>query len=395
VVTTGVTKPTECRIIRLMGSTRLTTAEEDGILADYLAGMTGKDIATKHCRSLPSVFRVVKRRGQLGRHPGSPGRLSPLRHKLDELRADYESGATVRELAARVEMSETNVARYLAEHGVAMRHQVAWQPTDEQWTEILTDYRAGILPVSQIATNHGISYGTLGKVLQERGVVGQRVREARGRYSTADRQQMCELYASGLRMEDIGNRFGCGVGNVRKILVAGGITRRERAHEKRFSAKQVENMAHRWLAGDTHLAIAQSYNTSKKKVSDLLRAHDAEYGTCRRRDLRLRSGVWRGGRKVNGHGYVEVMMESADPLFCMAMRNGYALEHRLVMARVLGRSLSRTETVHHINGERSDNRIENLQVRHGRHGTGVVLQCAHCGSHDIVATPLSAEESAA
>jgi hypothetical protein len=41
---------------------------------------------------------------------------------------------------------------------------------------------------------------------------------------------------------------------------------------------------------------------------------------------------------------------------------GYIFEHRLVMSNMVKRSLTKNDHIHHINGIKSDNRIENLEL---------------------------------
>ena len=72
----------------------------------------------------------------------------------------------------------------------------------------------------------------------------------------------------------------------------------------------------------------------------------------------------KGVRYDPGHGFY-IRVKPDHPLYNMSMSAGgqrYIAEHRLVMAAHLGRLLEKHEVVHHINGDNTDNRIENLEL---------------------------------
>ncbi len=65
---------------------------------------------------------------------------------------------------------------------------------------------------------------------------------------------------------------------------------------------------------------------------------------------------WKGGRQINADGYVLILAKDHPFSEC----RGYIFEHRIVMEKHLGRYVRPEEVVHHINGIKTDNRIENL-----------------------------------
>ena len=71
---------------------------------------------------------------------------------------------------------------------------------------------------------------------------------------------------------------------------------------------------------------------------------------------------WRGGKTIDNGKYVLIRLYPDDFFYPMVGTNGYVREHRLVMAKHLGRCLLPWEVVHHKNSDKQDNRIENLQL---------------------------------
>lgn len=114
---------------------------------------------------------------------------------------------------------------------------------------------------------------------------------------------------------------------------------------------------HNLGAGYTWATCQQCGNEYRVKVVRL------EYGLKKYCSDRCRiEGLQKAPRKrgsekryVEKKGYVRVIDWSTG-------KRRFIIEHRLVMEKEIGRPLTRAERVHHINGDRADNRIENLRL---------------------------------
>ena len=67
---------------------------------------------------------------------------------------------------------------------------------------------------------------------------------------------------------------------------------------------------------------------------------------------------WKGGKYINDSGYILTLHRNHPS----GVKKPYLREHRLILEAHLGRILTKDEIIHHKNGDKTDNRVENLMI---------------------------------
>lgn len=242
--------------------------------------------------------------------------------------------------------------------------------------------------IYDIASNIGRVPQSVHRVLVRRGI---QLRNKGGRphreLTATQKRHAIQLYQDGRNVPAVAKEFNCGVHLVSDALRGAGIELRKIGQQPyRPSPAARERIVSLYKSGVRVSGIAATTKHGAETIARILRESGVEPESGPRTGPD--SPGWKGGRVRTGGGYIGVYVDRDDPLRVMATRDGYVPEHRLVMARALGRPLEKHETVHHLNGIRDDNRLENLQLRSGRHGKGVSMRCLDCGSHNVEVTAL-------
>lgn len=288
---------------------------------------------------------------------------------------EYAGGKTLRELAAAYGCSAVAVANSLKRSGCDYRHPSGGRT---RWAPGLADdavrrYREGE-PIRALARRYTVRGSTILALLVERGE--KRNRPGRPFMTPEQHRSVRELYEAGASLKVLAKQFDCSTPAItRAIIKAGGETRGPGV-SRVWTDEVLRRVLREYQAGRTQESIAAELGVSPTSV----RNHLQRAATPTRVYRNPASGK---GRHKTGEGYVWAKVTPDHPMFGMANIGGYIPEHRLVMAESLGRLLLSSETVHHKNGVKDDNRVENLQLRHGNHGKGVVMVCMDCGSHNV------------
>lgn len=114
---------------------------------------------------------------------------------------------------------------------------------------------------------------------------------------------------------------------------------------------------HKGMLGKTHKIDSKkaiSVKNTGRRLSDEVK----EKISKSHKGKRYAKNKWGGHKKARKDGYIGVYV----PEHPYANKDGYVMEHRLVMEEMLGRYLKENEIVHHINSNREDNRPENLMI---------------------------------
>ena len=190
--------------------------------------------------------------------------------------------------------------------------------------------------------------------------------------------EVVKLFRSGMTYAGLADTFGVSKHAVRECIERNGARERRRGPTVKLTGADRGRISAAFDGRSSVKAVADELGLNRQAVRKALK----EAGVTHIPRLP------KFGSRLNRLGYVEILLKEEDWLYPSAKAQGYMLEHRYVVANALGRPLLATETVHHINGDKTDNRVENLQLHHKAHAKGVSLRCRCCGSTDIEALDL-------
>lgn len=166
------------------------------------------------------------------------------------------------------------------------------------------------------------------------------------------------------------------------------------ATKRTYTDLEIKEICEMYISGIGSNKIASKYHISSKTIIKILREQNIQIrnkgrqlgstfqrsqGSENESETKRKQGSGITKMKATGGGYY-IYIKSPNHPSVIGKQRPYVAEHRLVMEAHIGRYLLKNEQVHHRNGIKHDNRIENLEiVTHTDHRGHVT--CPYCLKH--------------
>lgn len=228
--------------------------------------------------------------------------------------------------------------------------------------EIVSAYKSGSFTTRELSKKYNVPQKSMTYYLHRKWNVGlplfRKTTRPDGRVVTKEEIESV-YFVPGVSSREASKRLKISVRALREFRKKYGIDikKRESTHPQ---LRDVEWLTVEYIHKDKPVSvIAEELGVSIPTVRAALRYIPFDLRKSRVGNrMGDKAANWKGGKRYSTKGYVYVH----SPKHPASNLEGYVMEHRLVMEEKLGRYLTATEVIHHINGQKNQNNIENLEL---------------------------------